>query len=407
MFEQIRANRIKSSFLIVGLAAVLVGLGYFIGIANHPKGGIVGVAIAVGVWLIMCLVSYFGGGNIMLGMSGAKEIQHKDNPQLFNIVEEMAIAGGLPMPKVYIIDDTAPNAFATGRNPEHAAVAITTGLLMKLNRDELQGVMAHEMSHVRNRDILFMTMAGIIVGAVVLIADMYLRHVFWFGGGRRRRRSSSGGQAQVVMMVIAIVLAILAPILARLLYLAASRRREYLADASAAQLTRYPEGLASALGKISGDREPLEAANRATAPMYIVNPLKSSMSLKSSWIGGLFSTHPPIDNRVAVLRSMGTGASLSDYQKAFMKQNRGQGVIGQASLSRAARVVLRKASAGHERQEDRAKRVLDAADTLRRVQDFIFLTCACGAKLKFPSTFKKPHVRCPRCAATLSVAANT
>ena len=406
MFEQIRANKVKSGVLVLALAGVLVGLGYTVGAAMDPRGGLVGAAVAVGIWLVMCMVSYYGGDQIMLRMSGAREIEHKDNPQLFNVVEEMAIAGGAPMPKVYIIDDTAPNAFATGRDPEHASVAITKGLLMKLTRDELQGVMAHELSHVKNRDILFMTMAGIVVGAVVLIADLYLRHVFWFGGGRRRRQSGGDPRAQIVMFVVAIVLAILAPILARLLYLAASRRREYLADASAAQLTRYPEGLASALEKIAGDREPLEAANRATAPMYIVNPIKSMAAGAPAGLAGLFSTHPPTDRRIAVLRSMGTGAGLSDYQEAFMKLSQGQPVIGRQSLSKAARVELREAGQDQpETQPDRAKRVVAAADTLRRLQSFLFISCACGARLKFPAGFKKAKTRCPRCSKLHDVAA--
>ena len=409
MFEQIRANKIKSAVLVVALAVLLVGLGYVLGEAVGPGGGgVVGVLVAVALWVIMGLVSYFKGGDIMLHISGAREIQHKDNPQLFNVVEEMAIAGGLPMPKVYIIDDTAPNAFATGRDPEHACVAITKGLLMKLTRDELQGVMAHEMSHVLNRDILFMTMAGIMVGVVVLLADWYLRHVFWFGGGRRRRRGAGGdARIQMIMMIVGIVLAILAPIVARLLYLAASRRREYLADASAARLTRYPGGLASALEKIAGDREPLEAANRATAPMYIVNPFKGMAARASGFVGGLFSTHPPLDDRVAVLRAMGTGAGLSDYQTAFMARHPGRHVIGKQSLSKAARVELRPGTpeAPRESQADRGRRVLEAMDTVRRMQNFIFLSCACGARLKFPAGFSKSQVRCPRCAAVLSVAA--
>jgi len=406
MFEQIRANKIKSGVLMLALAGVLIGLGYAVGAAMDPRGGPVGAAVAVSIWVVMGLVSYYGGDKIMLRMSGAREIEHKDNPQLFNVVEEMAIAGGTPMPKVYLIDDTAPNAFATGRDPEHASVAITKGLLMKLTRDELQGVMAHELSHVSNRDILFMTMAGIVVGAVVLIADLYLRHVFWFGGGRRRRRSGGDPRVQIVMFVVAIVLAILAPILARLLYLAASRRREYLADASAAQLTRYPEGLASALEKIARDPEPLEVTNRATAPMYIVNPVKSMAASARAGLAGLFSTHPPTDRRIAVLRSMGTGAGLSDYQEAFMKLNQGQPVIGRQSLSKAARVELREAGQpAPDPQQARAQRVVTAADTLRRLQSFLFLNCVCGARLKFPAAFKKPKVRCPRCSKLHDIAA--
>ncbi|NOZ20085.1 MAG: M48 family metallopeptidase, partial [Planctomycetes bacterium] len=237
---------------------------------------------------------------------------------LVNVVEEMAIASGLPVPKIYLIEDSAPNAFATGRTPETACVAITRGLLDKLNRDELQGVMAHEMSHIQNRDILFMTLAGIMLGVIVLLADFYLRHIWWTGGRRRSRSGRGGGGAQAIMIVVAILLAILAPIMARLLYFAVSRKREYLADASAAELTRYPEGLASALEKIAGDKEVLEVANRATAPMYIVNPIKP-FEERARRFSGLTSTHPPLKDRVAVLRSMAGGYSLAEYQSAWQQ----------------------------------------------------------------------------------------
>jgi heat shock protein HtpX len=214
----------------------------------------------------------------------------------------MAIAAGLPMPKVYIIDDSAPNAFATGRDPEHASVAVTSGLLKKLNRDELQGVIAHEMSHVGNFDIRYAMLVGVLVGTTVLISDFFLRGL-WFGGGRGGGGRGGGGYAQLIMLVVAILLAILAPLFARLIQLSISRQREYLADASAVRLTRNPKGLADALQKISGDREVLEAANRATAHLYIVNPVKGFEKRAK----GLFSTHPPIDERIQILRSMETG----------------------------------------------------------------------------------------------------
>src|SRR5215212_3269836 len=256
------------------------------------------VAVFV-VGTISGFVSYYAGGRIVLAASRAQEVTHGEAPQLFNVVEEMAIAGGLPMPKVYIIKDSAPNAFATGRDPEHASVAVTSGLLEKLNRDELQGVIAHEMSHVGNFDIRYAMLVGILVGTTVLISDFFLRSL-WFGGGRRRE---GGGQAQIIMIIVAVVLAILAPIFARLLQLSISRQREYLADATAVKFTRNPKGLADALQKISGDREVLEAANRATAHLYIVNPIKRFEKRAT----GLFSTHPPIEERIQILRSMETG----------------------------------------------------------------------------------------------------
>ncbi len=299
MYNEISANKRNSWILVMVVTAVLVMLGYFLG--EYWGNGYVGLTFAVVIALIASLSAYYKGDRMVLTMSMAKRIEKKDHPQLFNVVEELSIAAGLPVPAIYVIDDTAPNAFATGRDPEHASVAITTGLMQKLSRDELQGVMAHELSHVGNRDILFATMLGILVGSIALVSDFFLRSVFW-SGGRSRRKSGgkSGDKGGAIMMIIALVLAIFAPIFAKLLQLAVSRQREYLADASAAKLTRYPEGLASALEKIAGDREVLEVANRATQHLYIVNPIKPFEKRAK----GLFSTHPPLEERVERLRSM-------------------------------------------------------------------------------------------------------
>jgi heat shock protein HtpX len=224
-------------------------------------------------------------------------------PQLYNVVQELALAASVPMPKVYLIDDTAPNAFATGRDPQHASVAITSGLLQKLDREELQGVMAHELSHVRNFDIRFSLMVGVLVGSIALLADFFLRFTFW-GGGRRGRSRDSGGEGggglQVIVFVLAIVLAILAPIISRMVQLAISRQREYLADASGVELTRNPYGLERALAKIALDTEPLEVANRATQHLYFENPVKAATSTSR----GLFSTHPPAIERINRLRQL-------------------------------------------------------------------------------------------------------
>ena len=401
MFELIRANKIKSAMLIVAMSALLVVLGFVIGGAwGGTEGGIGGFVLAAIVAMVLSAIAYFGGDKAMLAISKARQIQHKDHPQLFNVVEEMAIASGQPVPKVYIIDDTALNAFATGRKPENASVAITSGLLAKLNRDELQGVIAHEMSHIKNRDILFMTLAGVLLGSVALIADFYLRSL-WYGGGRRRRRSSSreGGGAQAIFAIIAILLAILAPIVARLLYLACSRRREYLADASAAQFTRYPEGLASALEKLSADREVLEVANRATAPMYIVHPIKAFEKRAAS----LTSTHPPTEERIAILRAMGNSASLVDYERAYAQHHKGKGVVPRTTLGDAKPIATRAAGekpTSRQTPAERLSRAHDALDVVRRLNGFLFLTCACGAGLKIPPAYTKPTLRCPRCGAT-------
>ena len=298
MYDLIAANKRNSILLAMLMTMLLLATGAAIGMstANDP---FIGLAIAIVVTFILLLVSYYGGRNIILGISHARRIEHADNPQLFNVVSEMAIAAGLPMPEVYIIDDTAPNAFATGRDPRHAVVAITTGLLQKLDRDELQGVIAHEMSHVRNYDIRFAMLMAVMVGIIAMLCDFAWRMSFYRGDRRRERNGGGGsGGVQAIAMVVALLLAILAPIIAKIIQLAISRQREFLADASAAELTRYPEGLARALEKIAADPEPLEVANRATQHLYIINPLKS--------LGGtsLFSTHPPTAERIARLRSI-------------------------------------------------------------------------------------------------------
>src|SRR5215217_139214 len=281
--ERIAVNRRNSVLLISAFLAFVAVFGYVIGYAwiGDPVGALFGLALAFVVGTISGIVTYYAGGRMVLAASRAREITHDDAPVLFNVVEEMTIAAGLPMPKVYIIDDEAPNAFATGRDPEHATVAVTSGLLEKLDRDELQGVIAHEMSHVGNFDIRYAMLVGVLVGTTVLISDFFLRGL-WFGGGGRGR-GEGGGYIQLLMIVIAIVLAILAPIFARLLQLSISRQREYLADATAVQLTRNPKGLADALQEISGAREVLEAANRATAHLYIVNPIRGSRSARRGY----------------------------------------------------------------------------------------------------------------------------
>jgi heat shock protein HtpX len=301
--DRIVANKRNSLLLIAGFLAFVAVFGCVIGYAwiGDPRGALFGLGLAFVVGTVSGVATYYGGDRVVLAASRAREITHDDAPVLFNVVEEMAIAGGVPMPKVYIIEDSAPNAFATGRDPEHASVAVTSGLLEKLDRDELQGVIAHEMSHVGNYDIRYAMLVGILVGTTVLISDFFLRGL-WLGGGRENRRDG-GGQAQLIMIIVAVVLAILAPIFARLLQLSISRQREYLADATAVKLTRNPKGLADALQKISGDREVLEAANRATAHLYIVNPIKKFEKRSK----GLFSTHPPIEERIQILRSMETG----------------------------------------------------------------------------------------------------
>ena len=388
------------------MAFVLMALGFVIAaaVSGTPEGGILGLLIATGLWLILMLISYSSGDQIFLAASKAKPVTHDVHPQLFNIVEEMKIAAALPaMPKIYIINDPAPNAFATGRSPERASVAVTAGLLARLNRDELQGVVAHEISHILHRDILFVTLAGVMLGSIVLLSEIFLRGMFYSSMGSRRRYSSGGkggGQAQAIMMLVAILAAILAPIMAYLFYFALSRRREYLADAGAARLTRYPEGLASALEKIASDPSPqLQVANKVTAPMYIANPFKKKGHRSLS---DLTSTHPPISERVKILRNMMHGAAFKDYSEAFAAVTHHKSVVPPAALTKEE-IALREGQAGEEKQERQQKQMRQIGDIMRKVNQFVFLTCLCGLKLKIPPNFKADKVKCPRCGNPLDI----
>jgi len=295
MWEQITSNRVKSAILVGFFVVFVVFLGWIFGRTTvwGPAAPVLAAVIAG----VAAFTSYYKSDSIVLALSHARPAEKGEFPYLHNVVEGLAIAAGLPMPRIYVIDDSAPNAFATGRNPEHAAIAVTTGLLDKLNRTELEGVVAHEMSHIADYDTLLMTLTVVMVGTVALVSDWMFRS-FLFGG--RRRKNVGGGQTGSILLLVAVVLAILSPLIAQLIRLAISRRREFLADANAARLTRYPEGLASALERIAGDREPLEVANKATAHLYIANPLKE----RKRGFDSLFSTHPPVEDRIAALRSM-------------------------------------------------------------------------------------------------------
>ena len=291
-------NKRLSIALFLFMAALFSLFGAALG-AFWGGGPASGVLIALAVAGFYFLISWQLGASMILASSGAREIAHDEAPQLWNVVEELSIAGGMPMPKVFIMDDEAMNAFATGRDPKHASVAITKGLLNRLNREELQGVMAHEMSHVRNYDIRFAMLLTVMVGSIVLLADIVRRSVF-YGGFRRSRDSKGGGRAKAVLALLAIVLSIIAPLLATLIQLAASRQREYLADASAVELTRNPAGLVSALKKLTADPTPLKAAGRGTAHMYIVNPFLKKKRGRDSF----FSTHPALESRIERLEGL-------------------------------------------------------------------------------------------------------
>lgn len=300
IYNQISANQNKTWLIMFLFSLFIVGVVYvFVSALGYSGPGALGwVGIAFIFAGLANLGSYYYSDKLVMAISRAKPVEKKDNPQLYNLVENLCIGAGVPPPKIYIIDDTAPNAFATGRDPAHAAIAVTSGILQKLNKLELEGVIGHELSHIKNYDTRLMTIVTILVGMTALLADWFIR-ITWYGGHRDREDRGSGA---AIFMLLGIVLAILAPIIGTLIQLAISRRREFLADASAALLTRYPDGLASALLKISQDRELLEVANKATAHLYIVNPLKGQQVI--GWFAGLFNTHPPIEERVRTLREM-------------------------------------------------------------------------------------------------------
>ncbi len=295
--------------LFVTAVAMILGLAILAYLApgsmqriNVGQGLLIG-GVAAGISLLLSLLAYYSGDSMILALSHAHPIEHRDDPELFNVVEEMAIAAGIPMPRVYVIDDSAPNAFATGRDPQHAAVTITTGLRTKLTRDELQGVIAHEISHIRNYDIRLMLLMAVLVGTVVMLADFFLQILrFSSPGDRRRYRGGKGGSGVIalVLIVVAVILALIAPLLAQIIQLAVSRQREYLADASGVELTRYPQGLANALRKIDADPDVLQVANRGTAHLYIANPIKKFEARAHT----AFASHPPIQERIRRLEAL-------------------------------------------------------------------------------------------------------
>lgn len=290
MYNQIDANKRRTAILIALFIAFIIGIGWVLdNWLGYGPGAIVG---AVGISLVMTLVSYFQGDKIALMSTGAKPLAKNDNAYVYRLVENLTITAGLPMPKIYLIDSPALNAFATGRNPEHASIALTTGIIKALENEELEGVIAHELSHVKNYDILVMTIVIVLVGAISILSQWFFRSNMM---GRSRDSDNKGGN---ILAIVGLALLILSPIVAELIKLAVSRKREYLADASGALLTRYPEGLARALEKIASSNRPLETASTATAHLFISNPLKGKT------LSSLFSTHPPIQERIKQLRTM-------------------------------------------------------------------------------------------------------
>ena len=296
LYEQISANKNKTWMLISLFSILIVLLGWAFGEWSGNANG--GIFIAVMISVIMTLVGYYQGDSVALATSGAQPIEKKDHPELYRLVENLAITAGLPTPKIYIMPDTAINAFATGRDPQHASIAVTTGALQALEKEELQGVLAHELSHIGNYDIRVMTIVVVLVGVILLLSDWMTRSFFFGRRGDNDRNNDSSG----IFLIVGIVLAILSPIFAQLIKLAVSRQREYLADASGCLLTRYPDGLVRALEKISAQDQPMSKANHATAHMFLANPFDPHVTKKFEQ---LFSTHPPIEERIARLKQAG------------------------------------------------------------------------------------------------------
>ena len=423
MWEQIRSNQTRSAILIVCMGVVWLLLGFVFGLLasyithiDRFEGGIYGVIVASVLWVFITLVAYFYGDSIILGMSGARKIGAGDLHRIYNIVEEIKIASGLEsMPSIYIIDDPALNAFAIGRDPNKAAVIVTSGLLTKLNRDELQGVIGHEMAHIKNRDVLLMSLCITLLGTMNILTWIFSpkRLLTFIGGGIPEEGLGCFLLLMSPVLVIAITAIIgwtimynmwslltillyipafmlLMPFMAKLIYFAISRRREYLADASSALYTRYPEGLASALEKIAASTEQLTSANPATAPVYIINPFREQGMAASN----LTSTHPPISERIRILRSM-SHISYADYDRAYREvRNIDKGVIPAAAIASAGVVPMRAAMPD---ELDYIQRARETSNALWNINNYKVINCACGTRMRVPPGFKLPEVRCPHC----------
>jgi heat shock protein HtpX len=303
--EQISANKRKTVLLILGTLVFVGAVGYVLGLVvsgGSTQAALAALAIALLISIGMSWTSYRYGDGIVLATSRARPVTHEEEPRLHNVVEGLALAAGIPKPAVYIVPEQAPNAFATGRDPEHSSIAVTQGLLDMMNRVELEGVVGHEMSHIRDRDILLGTVVATLVGVVVLLAEFMLRW-YWWGGMGGRRNNQGGNEGNAILFAVGLALAVLAPFFAQIIKLAMSRRREYLADAEGAMLTRYPPGLASALRKVAGDHTPMRTANNATAHLWLNQPSRTPGE-ENHWFENLFSTHPPIQERIRLLEEM-------------------------------------------------------------------------------------------------------
>lgn len=391
----IQANRRKTLLLVVLMGFFLILTGAVIGMSFADgrllEGCLAGAGAAALVWAALLLLSLYASDEVLLEVSRAREVSRETYPQLFNVVEEMVIAGSLPaVPRVYVVGDPAPNAFALGKSPEKSHLCVTAGLLAMCGRDELQGVVAHELGHIMNRDVLYLTVAASMLGSLLLLSDFFLR-MFKYSAVRFTARSRKAGPAAGVLILLSLLLAVLGPLLARIFYFSLSRRREYLADATSARLTRYPEGLASALEKIGAYPGAHSAAPAVTSPFYLVNPGRQALT------GGAFATHPPLTSRIKVLRAMTQGAGYMEYLKAYLAVTHGRAtLIAREDLRDADRVEIRTPAGGppDSSTSDVRRR---AGEIIRAMNDFIFLTCPCGMKLKLPPEFAGKQVTCPRC----------
>ncbi|MDJ0625023.1 MAG: M48 family metallopeptidase [Candidatus Caenarcaniphilales bacterium] len=423
MWEQIEKNKFKTTLLILSMGVLFVALGFTLGslfsdftselgyykedssfnqyeLSTPMKeseinlyGGLLGVLIALIGWGLLTITTYFAGDKIVLWSAKARHINHQNHPILFNVVEEMCIASGLErIPNIHIIDEPAPNAFAIGKDQQNASIAITKGLLTKLNRYELQGVIAHEIAHIQNRDTLLMTTLGTMLGVIVFLGE-----ISWKSAYISRYRKTSSSRDNNLIILIALLLGILAPIFAQIIYYATSRTREYLADACAVQYTRYPEGLANALEKITGSTEKLSSANKVTAAMFIVNPLK----LTSQGLADLSSTHPPTSKRIQILRSLTNDVSFKSYNQALNKtmnnsSNKTMGVIPVSALQEEEILIDEHIDLEDDNELNRTREI---SNMFWGLNNFIFIPCNCGTNLKIPEEYRGLEIECPHCEA--------
>ncbi|HPR03992.1 MAG TPA: M48 family metallopeptidase [Deltaproteobacteria bacterium] len=416
-WKVIASNRRRTVLLVLVMGMILAVLGFLLGeavgvwtqyasLSAMPGGdgaaaghraGFTGLCVAGVFWIVLLLVSLLGSDQLFLSLAGAREVTHGMYPQLHNVVEEMQIASSLPvMPRIYIVEDPAPNAFAVGKSTRNSAVCVTAGLLAMCDRDELQGVIAHEIGHITNRDVLYLTVAATMLGAVTIIADTLLRSLRYAPAARYRSSGPRAGKGTVNLWILlaAAVFVVVSPVLSRILYFSISRRREFLADATSARLTRFPDGLASALEKMMLSPERLTTAPKAAAPFYIANPYKQDLH------GGMFATHPPLRTRIGILRAMHTGAAFKDYMKAFWEVTRTRKPLIPTSDMQLGRTVEKRGPRPDENHAAAApgSSARKAGDIMRAMNDYLFITCACGMKMKVPPEFARGKVRCPRCS---------